>query len=205
MPALNLPTQVRALLQHFAQSNDPLAIVCKAVLDAEESEPGATGFGTSATELHDDTQLPGTATLVSRGDHRHPHGNRGGGTLHAAVIAGGANGFMSGTDKTKLDGVAAAAAALTSTAPVDPSTTAADVGDGTTAARHNHKHHIAEATGSVAGLESAADKTKLDSLPANIDPLITGKELQFSTAAGKVATLTFDNYGRLTAYTETPP
>ena len=32
------------------------------------------------------------------------HGARGGGTQHAVVIAGGANGFMSGADKTKLDG-----------------------------------------------------------------------------------------------------
>jgi hypothetical protein len=32
------------------------------------------------------------------------HGNRGGGALHAAVIAGGASGFMTGADKTKLDG-----------------------------------------------------------------------------------------------------
>lgn len=33
------------------------------------------------------------------------HGNRGGGSLHAAVIAGGANGFMTGADKTKLDAI----------------------------------------------------------------------------------------------------
>jgi hypothetical protein len=35
------------------------------------------------------------------------HGNRGGGGIHALVIAGGAAGFMSGTDKTKLDGATA--------------------------------------------------------------------------------------------------
>jgi microcystin-dependent protein len=37
------------------------------------------------------------------------HGTRGGGTLHAAVVAAGAAGFMSGADKTKLDGIAASA------------------------------------------------------------------------------------------------
>jgi hypothetical protein len=37
------------------------------------------------------------------------HGTRGGGTLHAAVIAAGAAGFMSGADKTKLDGIATGA------------------------------------------------------------------------------------------------
>jgi hypothetical protein len=37
------------------------------------------------------------------------HGSRAGGTLHAAVVAAGASGFMSGADKTKLDGIAAGA------------------------------------------------------------------------------------------------
>lgn len=35
------------------------------------------------------------------------HGSRGGGTLHAAVVAGVSAGFMSAADKTKLDGVVA--------------------------------------------------------------------------------------------------
>lgn len=35
------------------------------------------------------------------------HGNRGGGALHAVAVANGANGFMSGTDKAKLDGLTA--------------------------------------------------------------------------------------------------
>ena len=33
------------------------------------------------------------------------HGNRGGGGLHATVVSGGAAGFMSGTQSTKLDGI----------------------------------------------------------------------------------------------------
>lgn len=37
------------------------------------------------------------------------HAARGGGTLHADVVAGGADGFMTGADKTKLDGVSAGA------------------------------------------------------------------------------------------------
>jgi len=39
------------------------------------------------------------------------HGNRGGGSLHALVVAAGAAGFMAGADKTKLDGIAAGASA----------------------------------------------------------------------------------------------
>lgn len=37
------------------------------------------------------------------------HGNRGGGSLHALAIASGAAGFLSGTDKAKIDGVASGA------------------------------------------------------------------------------------------------
>lgn len=37
------------------------------------------------------------------------HGDRGGGTLHADVVAGGADGFMTGSDKSKLDGIEAGA------------------------------------------------------------------------------------------------
>lgn len=39
------------------------------------------------------------------------HGARAGGTLHANVVAAGAAGFMTGADKTKLDGVATGATA----------------------------------------------------------------------------------------------
>jgi hypothetical protein len=43
------------------------------------------------------------------------HGNLPGGALHANVIAAGASGFMSGADKTKLDGIASGATANTGT------------------------------------------------------------------------------------------
>ncbi|HEY4481203.1 MAG TPA: hypothetical protein VI821_03970 [Candidatus Paceibacterota bacterium] len=45
----------------------------------------------------------GVAASFSRSDHVHAHGAQTDGTLHAAVIAGGASGFMTGADKTKLD------------------------------------------------------------------------------------------------------
>jgi hypothetical protein len=37
------------------------------------------------------------------------HGNRGGGSIHALAVAGGAAGFLSGSDKTKLDSVTSGA------------------------------------------------------------------------------------------------
>lgn len=49
------------------------------------------------------TQSAGSGTKVAHANHVHAHGDQAGGTLHADVIAGGADGFMTGTDKTKLD------------------------------------------------------------------------------------------------------
>lgn len=40
------------------------------------------------------------------------HGNRGGGAVHANVVAAGAAGFMTGADKTKLDGIGVGAAVV---------------------------------------------------------------------------------------------
>lgn len=79
------------------------------------------------------------------------HGVRGGGTQHSNVIAAGAAGFMSGTDKSKLDGVAASAAAVTSSAPANVTKAAASVGVATDAARADHKHDITTATAANVG------------------------------------------------------
>jgi hypothetical protein len=103
------------------------------------------------------------------------HGNRGGGGIHALVIAAGAAGFMSGADKTKLDGVASGATntTLSSTTPAAVGT--ATVGVGTTAARADHVHAHgtqlggtlhALSTALLDGFMSAADKVKVNGLPA---------------------------------------
>ncbi|MCZ6868101.1 MAG: hypothetical protein O7G84_01195 [Gammaproteobacteria bacterium] len=83
------------------------------------------------------------------------HGVRGGGTQHADVIAGGADGFMTGADKTKLDGIAAGAAALTAAAPADVTKAAAAVGVATLAARADHKHDISTAAAVNVGTANA--------------------------------------------------
>jgi hypothetical protein len=77
------------------------------------------------------------------------HGSRGGGTQHSAVTTS-VNGFMSSTDKTKLDGISSGAAALTSSAPADVTKSTAAVGVGTTAARSDHKHDVSTATAGAA-------------------------------------------------------
>jgi hypothetical protein len=56
----------------------------------------------SPTTISDSSNSAGVANSFSRSDHVHAHGNRGGGTLHSAVTQS-VNGFMSSSDKTKLD------------------------------------------------------------------------------------------------------
>lgn len=45
----------------------------------------------------------GTSNNLARADHVHNHGAQTDGSLHALAVAGGANGFLSGTDKTLID------------------------------------------------------------------------------------------------------
>lgn len=80
------------------------------------------------------------------------HGSLSGGTLHAAVT-GSSNGFMSSTDKTKLDGIATSATntPLTSSAPANVTKATAVVGVATDAARSDHKHDISTAAPSTIG------------------------------------------------------
>ncbi len=61
------------------------------------------------------------------------HGNRGGGALHADVVAAGADGFMTGADKSKLDGIEALAEA-NNISDAD----ATDLTDGGTTTLHSH-------------------------------------------------------------------
>ena len=58
------------------------------------------------------------------------HGDRGGGALHADVVAAGADGFMTGADKTKLDGIETAATADQTKADIDALNIDADTLDG---------------------------------------------------------------------------
>ena len=86
-------------------------------VDVDKS-PGLVGVGTTPArhdhkhdvsvappvELSDSTNLEGVASSLSRSDHVHAHGNRSGGTLHAEATTSVA-GFMSASDKLKLDGI----------------------------------------------------------------------------------------------------
>lgn len=109
-----------------------------------------------------------------------------GGAAHADVIAGGAAGFMTGADKTKLDGIAAGAEvnqhAFATVAVSGQTSVSADAKQGTLtlangagvaittdAATDTVTIGTTAATTSVAGHMSAADKTKLDGIAASAD------------------------------------
>ena len=117
----------------------------------------------------------GSAATAARADHTHAHGNQAGGSLHNAATTT-ANGFMSSTDKSKLDGIASGAAALAASGlPLDVGASSA-LGSSTVAAPLNHVHaHGSQAGGSLhatattsaAGFMSASDKSKLDGVAAS--------------------------------------
>lgn len=98
----------------------------------------------------------GSSTSLARADHIHDHGSQLGGTLHATAVAGVSAGFLSSSDKTKLDGISAGAAvsAVYATAPISSS-------GGTTPSIT-----ISAATTVAAGSMSSADKIKLDGITA---------------------------------------
>jgi hypothetical protein len=72
---------------------------------------------------------------------------------HTDAIAAGASGFMSGSDKAKLDGIAAGA-----------NVTGANPPQAHSASHVGGSDAIAVATGATNGLMSSADKAKLDGL-----------------------------------------
>lgn len=138
----------------------------------------------------------GVATTAARADHVHAHGNQTGGALHA-VADDSTAGFMSATDKSKLDALPSNPASVGSVTP-SPIGSAA-VGTATTAARSDHVHahgnqaggtlHAA-ATDSVAGFMSAADKTRFD----NIDVATTVTDIAASGVVGVLTTYALEDH-----------
>lgn len=105
----------------------------------------------------------GVGRMAALDDHAHAHGSQPGGELHA-VATTKANGFMSSDDKERLDGLAVSAVPVTR----QIATTAPLTGGGDLSA--DRTLGITNATPSTAGAMSAADKTKLDGLPASAVP-----------------------------------
>lgn len=83
-------------------------------IDASVGEPGISIEVSRADHTHQvETDVPedvsssasaeGVANKLARADHIHYHGELAGGALHELAESGGAAGFMSGSDKDKLD------------------------------------------------------------------------------------------------------
>ena len=154
---------------------------------------GAAALASSAPANVGTTAAVGAGTTAARSDHVHAHGAQTDGTLHAAATPSVA-GFQSALDKTKLDGIASGAAALSSSTPAAVAFTGS-VGVGTTAARSDHVHaHGAQtdgtlhaaATTSVAGFQSALDKTKLDAIASGAAALTTNAPTQITVTTAAV-------------------
>jgi len=104
-------------------TNDPITLGITALSFTIFASPGLYTAGTGLTEspartfnadfedtdgnIEDvGTQAAGTSDKVARADHVHAHGDQGGGTLHdEATIT--VNGFLSASDKVKLDALLA--------------------------------------------------------------------------------------------------
>ena len=148
--------------------------------DADKTKLDGIAVGATATPLSGSappnvaaTSSVGTATAAARSDHAHGHGNHAGGTLHALATAS-TPGFLSDTDKSKLDGIAAGATATPLSGAAPPNVAAGgSVGIATAAARgdhtHGHGNHAggalhALATPTAPGFMSDVDKAKLDAI-----------------------------------------
>lgn len=105
---------VGSLWQYTSNPEDPdIGVYYLTLADAGSAQwykmiPQVTEipYGLAEPEPIGVTGSPGTGVqVVSQADHVHAHGDLPGGTMHAAAIADGAAGFMSGADKAKLDAV----------------------------------------------------------------------------------------------------
>lgn len=119
----------------------------------------------------------GASSSLARADHVHAHGDQAGGTLHAVAVAGGAAGFLSGSDKTKLDGLTAPPAAPGAPPPDIAAAGATGAPGSYATSSHTHGHgaqaggttHATAIAGGAAGFLSGTDKAKLDLLSTSFN------------------------------------
>lgn len=162
----------------------------KAALAGSSGTPGAGNtYVTDADARMTNARTPST----------HAASHRGGGSDVIDNATTTVAGLMSGTDKTKLDGISASAAALTSSAPENATKSAAVVGVATTAARADHKHDVTTATASSiapGGSNAEGSSTSLaradhtHALPAygtSTATIAQGDDSRFPTAGQKQA------------------
>lgn len=144
---------------HLSGASDALAI-------------GSPGY------ITDSSNSRGTSGSFSLSDHAHAHGDRSGGTLHAVAVSGGASGFMSGSDKAKIDSISdnkIAAMAGSSGTPSSSNTFVTNDDARNTNSRTPSAHAASHLPGGgdaisvvvsngASGLMSGSDKAKLDGI-----------------------------------------
>lgn len=179
--AKNIPASGNASATEVVYGSDTRLHVAATVADTNSINLTLTGQQISA-----DAVFGTTATTIAVGDHTHsalyaPLAHVGaGGTAHANVVAAGAAGFMTGADKTKLDGVASGATANTGTVTSVSGTAPIAVATGTSTPTIS----ISAATTSAAGSMSAADKTKLDGVTGALVGTTDTQTLSAKTVTG---------------------
>ncbi len=105
----------------------------------------------------------GVATTIARSDHTHAHGAQTDGALHA-VATGSVAGFLSTTDKTKLDGISTGAAAPSNLTPAADTAAAGSAGVAADVSRSDHSHQVTTGTPvalAVGGPNAAGSATSL--------------------------------------------
>lgn len=143
-----------------------------------EAGGGGGGGGTpyASTPAPLGTASPGASSNYSRGDHIHAHGNLAGGSFHTDAIAGGASGFLSGTNASKLVNLSG--------------TNSGDVSIGTANGLSlvGQALSLAAASSSAAGAMSDTDKAKLDVLtiylPASVSVATLNTKITALAALG---------------------
>lgn len=137
-------------------TNTPLATVTSPDVDASSAAVGSSSTAARADHKHSisvgtpstvgTSNSSGTSSALSRTDHVHAHGNQTDGSLHA-VATQAVSGFMSTSDKAKLDGIASGSTntPLSSTSPTTVTRSLAIAGSSSEAARVDHKHDISTA------------------------------------------------------------
>ncbi len=139
-------TSARGDHQHAVSTAAPGTPVLSDASSAQEGS--ATSLMRSDARLIVTTAAPvslgtsnqqGNSTALARANHVHDHGTQSVSNHHAVAVSGGNNGFMSGTDKQKLDTIAASAAALGGATPLPPAVSAV-VGVSATGSHDDHVH-----------------------------------------------------------------